>query len=105
MVGNNRVRQTELSRSGALIAPRLCPVAILIIFGDSRIAVSIRYVDVAFGVPSYISWLAEQSVYCGKRRIDVLPRSGVLISPFLPASEGHDYSAHLVKLDNHVGAF
>ena len=61
-VRHDGVREAELPRPGALVAPGLHPVAVLVIFGDARVDVSVGDVDVAFGIPGDVGGLAEESV-------------------------------------------
>src|SRR5882762_5870522 len=60
-VRHNSMREAELSRRSSLFAPGLHPIAILVEFRDARIDISVRNVDVAFGVPSHIGRLAKHS--------------------------------------------
>src|SRR6266550_436037 len=73
------VSKIELPRSRAASAPGFHPIAILVVFRDTRIDVAIGDVDVPFGIPRHIGRLAEKAVHRGHGRIDVLPCFAVLV--------------------------
>src|SRR5882672_3365538 len=102
-VDHDGVRQAELPRLSALVAPGFYPVSVLVIFRDTRVDVSVGDVDVAFRIPGHVSGLAEQPISSGERRIWVPPRFGFFVRSFGAAPENHDYAACLIELDHHVG--
>src|SRR5207245_4109870 len=68
-VHRNRVREVELPRAGAALAPRFDPVTVLVVFCDAGIDVAVADVDVAFGVPGYVSGMAEETFLCRKASV------------------------------------
>src|SRR4029077_14223270 len=78
------------------------PVSVFVILGDTGVDVSIREINIATGVPSYIGGLAEEAVHSGERRAGMSPRFSSLVSSFFPAYEDPDDAAGRVELDNHV---
>ena len=99
-----RVRQVELPGRRAALAPRLHPVAVLIVLGDARVDVAVADVEVAVRVPRDVGRLAEQAVHVRQRRIGMLPRPRVLVGGFLPPAVHLRHAPGAVELDDHVRA-
>src|SRR4029077_4604287 len=104
-VDHDGVRQAELPRLSAFVAPGFYPVSVLVIFRDARVDVSVGDVDVAVRIPGHVGGLAEESVDGGKRRIWVAPRFSLLFGSLGPAAEYPNYAACLIEFDDHVGTF
>jgi hypothetical protein len=96
-VDHDRMRGVEFSGPGAVGAPRLHPVAVLVVLGHPRVDVAVADIDVAVRVECHIGRLAEQAVHVWQRRIDVFPRFG-LFRGFFPAPEHPDDAARLIEL-------
>src|SRR5581483_4897094 len=104
-ISGNAVRRAELAGSGAAgLAPRLHPVAILIVFGHARIDVPVADEDVALRVPGDVGRLPELPVHGRARRGDARPRPR-FIRGFLLAAEDHRHPAFRVEPDDHVRPF
>ena len=90
---------------GSRLAPRLHPVAVLVVFGDARIDVAVGDVDVASeSQATSVGWRKSPSIG-GERRIGMAPRLGVFVGGFGAASKDPDDAAGRIELDDHVGAF
>src|SRR5262249_23744646 len=102
LVDRDRVRQVELAGGVAFRAPLLYPITVLVVLRDTRIDVTVTYIDVALGIPGDIGRLAEKPVCCGERRLDMFPRLGVLVGRFFSAPEHPDDPSGRIELDDHV---
>ena len=89
--------------AAARLAERRDPVAVLRELRDARVDVAVADVDVALGVPGDVGRLPELAGHRRPRRIDALPRLGV-VRRFLLPSEHHRDVAFGVDADDHVRA-
>src|SRR6266542_2111124 len=103
LVDCNRVRKAELARSGSRFAPRLHPVAVLVVLGDARIDVSVRDVDVALRVKRHVGRLPETAITRRKWWRNALPWFRV-VRGLLLAAKHPLHATGLVELDDHVRA-
>src|SRR5262245_55080747 len=96
--------QPELAGRRPLLAPRFHPVAVPVVLRYARVDVAVGDVGIALRVPRYVGWLAKEAVDVRQRRVDVLPRSGLMVGRFLPAAEHHLHAARRIEPDDHVRA-
>src|SRR5262249_44834326 len=85
------------------LADRRHEIAVLAELRDTRVDVAVADVDVALGVPRDVGWLPELAIDRRPRRIDPLPRFGVVRRLLLP-SEDHRHPAFGTEADDHVRA-
>src|SRR5678816_2670193 len=104
-VSGDAVRCIELPILVSGFSKRLHPVAILVVFGDSGIDVSIADENVALTVPGYVCGLPELTVDRWPWRSHARPRDCSFIRSFLLAAKYHFDAAFRIELDDHVGAF
>ena len=94
------VRQAELAVLGAVGAPRLEPVPVLVHLADARIHVAVADVDVAVGVPADVGRPLEVAVDMPRlARVDVL----VVVEALGAPAEVHRDVAGGVELGDRVG--
>src|SRR5262249_56042211 len=61
-IGGDRMHEIEFAGALAVLAPRLHPVAVLVVFGDACVHVAVADEDVALRIPGHIGRLAEAAV-------------------------------------------
>src|SRR5258706_2071344 len=101
-VDRDGVNGAELPGSGARLAPRLHPVAVLAVLGHPRIDVAVADVDVALRVPGDVRGLTEHAVDRRKWQRHMLPGLAFRVRR-LPAAAHHpDHTTGRVEPYHHT---
>src|SRR5712671_4314644 len=112
-VNRNAADIVELALAGALLAPAFDEFAVLVEFGDARIALAVGDENVALGIPGDIGRTVEDvlrppSARCTGRPAATFPtagrsRTGGNVDRLGLSAEQHDLTALLIEFHDHVG--